>query len=849
MAYFIEQLATQQLWHWLETEREWTVDSEVDTGNGRIDLACETPDGRYIGIELKAGAGLGFGSRVAEQLWRYVDSGVFDEIYFASPSTESIQSHLEADTTPPQISIVNQASLKLNAGIQDGRYSVDEVISKVEQELDQDVLEFEVSGGRRTVREYIKRNLERKQRNSRGSVDLERGIRQLSRAVLPPELGIIEIDLPLEGGYMRSPRMALTPGETHPPNIVREAGAIERTSEPNFSRREEPWIRHAVWEHFGGLPEGSVPNVMESERLDRPTDLIAFESKWDPAEILDTGDGAVIAVEAKGEGSFSPSRVKSQLTEVIATKSISRLYLAVPQTITDRAANLVIDSDELTPVGVLAIDESGHIERVREAETLTLEHDGYKHGSELYRTGYGDVRIPGDWEVNSPFVLSEWRDPLTDDAGEPVVWDFDPLDTDYVIQSVEELEFTEEPELRPSLKSQSNGASTDQAYLLTGYSAAPFVKGEKDRREPKYGYVRLSVCDFQTEEDEYAIELHFGAGSWEGGYVAFVDEQVDALISVLSSLENIDYAAVPGQGQYIDLEEFRWEYGENYEFKLGHEDNPEKLLSLSVEAAQTDDGTGAVLSIGDSITSGVEVTMTQTQRVDFLRALRVMRYGRPSELPGEGGYQRVGPDGDDTWDKGTEVEKSHNPEDLPEPDIPDSNESVTEEQTETRHPTNEDVLSQLQAMNPITFEHLVADVWNRLGWSTNVVGQAGDRGIDIVARAEESTQLIQAKRYGPNTTVGSPEIQQYASLRIQEEGVDQVTVVTSGTFSRQASEMAPDLEVILVDGESFVEIINEVDAWDIIANYFDEFDLASEAVESLDEEEEEGLLGRIKSWF
>jgi len=58
MVHFVEPLVTEQLWHWLETDRGWRVDSEVDTGNGRIDLACETPDGRYIGIELKAGSGL-----------------------------------------------------------------------------------------------------------------------------------------------------------------------------------------------------------------------------------------------------------------------------------------------------------------------------------------------------------------------------------------------------------------------------------------------------------------------------------------------------------------------------------------------------------------------------------------------------------------------------------------------------------------------------------------------------------------------------------------------------------------------------------------------------------------------
>lgn len=113
----------------------------------------------------------------------------------------------------------------------------------------------------------------------------------------------------------------------------------------------------------------------------------------------------------------------------------------------------------------------------------------------------------------------------------------------------------------------------------------------------------------------------------------------------------------------------------------------------------------------------------------------------------------------------------------------------------------------LQEMDPERFEHFVADVWERLGWETRVVGEPGDRGIDVIATATTDAgpqkQLIQAKRYGPNTTVGSPEVQQYASLRLQEEHVDQVTIVTTGDFSAQAEEMAPDLDVILIRRRRF----------------------------------------------
>lgn len=64
-------------------------------------------------------------------------------------------------------------------------------------------------------------------------------------------------------------------------------------------------------------------------------------------------------------------------------------------------------------------------------------------------------------------------------------------------------------------------------------------------------------------------------------------------------------------------------------------------------------------------------------------------------------------------------------------------------------------------------------------------------------RGRRRKKRIQAKRYGPSTTVGSPEVQQYVSLRIQEDNVNQVTIVTTGEFSQQPRDLAPGLDVIL----------------------------------------------------
>jgi restriction system protein len=128
----------------------------------------------------------------------------------------------------------------------------------------------------------------------------------------------------------------------------------------------------------------------------------------------------------------------------------------------------------------------------------------------------------------------------------------------------------------------------------------------------------------------------------------------------------------------------------------------------------------------------------------------------------------------------------------------------------------------LQQMDPFEFEELVAALWGRKGWDAAVDGGTHDRGVDVRATKSypyESKVLIQAKRYGPNTTVGSPEIQQYASLAHQENGVDKVLVVTTNEFSRQALELARDLNVKTIDGDGLVHIIREEGAEDLVAEY------------------------------
>ncbi|SIS21910.1 restriction endonuclease [Natronorubrum thiooxidans] len=133
-----------------------------------------------------------------------------------------------------------------------------------------------------------------------------------------------------------------------------------------------------------------------------------------------------------------------------------------------------------------------------------------------------------------------------------------------------------------------------------------------------------------------------------------------------------------------------------------------------------------------------------------------------------------------------------------------------------------EVKRRLQVMDNYDFEHFVADLWDRMGWETTVSQASMDAGIDVIATKETpypQKKVIQAKRYGENTTVGGPDIQQYASLKQQVEGADSVIVVTTSEFTSSAHKRARELNVKLVNGDRLVQLINKYDARDLVSKY------------------------------
>lgn len=129
---------------------------------------------------------------------------------------------------------------------------------------------------------------------------------------------------------------------------------------------------------------------------------------------------------------------------------------------------------------------------------------------------------------------------------------------------------------------------------------------------------------------------------------------------------------------------------------------------------------------------------------------------------------------------------------------------------------------EIRSLDPTQFEHLIADLWEAQGWTTQVTQQSQDRGVDVFVSQDTPVRqrhAIQVKRYGESNPVGSPEIQQYSSIQHQEKDIDAAVVVTSSRFSEQAEEVARELNVRLIDGDELFNTVQSQGLSDVVEDY------------------------------
>lgn len=110
-------------------------------------------------------------------------------------------------------------------------------------------------------------------------------------------------------------------------------------------------------------------------------------------------------------------------------------------------------------------------------------------------------------------------------------------------------------------------------------------------------------------------------------------------------------------------------------------------------------------------------------------------------------------------------------------------------------------IARYHAMKPRDFEQAIAYLCERDGCTeARVVGGAGDLGADVLAAAPDGRRIvIQCKRYGPTTKVGSPDLQRFGGTCYSVHGAQVAAVVTTSVFTRPATNYGTQNGIRLFD--------------------------------------------------
>ena len=106
------------------------------------------------------------------------------------------------------------------------------------------------------------------------------------------------------------------------------------------------------------------------------------------------------------------------------------------------------------------------------------------------------------------------------------------------------------------------------------------------------------------------------------------------------------------------------------------------------------------------------------------------------------------------------------------------------------------------------FERYVGEAYRRKGYTVEETGPGADGGIDLIARRNGETVLVQCKHWRARR-VGVRYARELFGL-VKAQDTSNGVLVTAGTFTPDALAFAKQTQLDLVDGEGLVRLIQDV---------------------------------------
>ncbi len=120
---------------------------------------------------------------------------------------------------------------------------------------------------------------------------------------------------------------------------------------------------------------------------------------------------------------------------------------------------------------------------------------------------------------------------------------------------------------------------------------------------------------------------------------------------------------------------------------------------------------------------------------------------------------------------------------------------------------DKEILKWLRESSPKEFEDYIAELFNRLGYTTRVVGGPNDGGIDIIAEKDGIKHYIQCKKYFNKREVRVGEVRDFYGALADRLADGKGYFITTNKFTLQAEKFAEDKPIELIDSNRLLKYI------------------------------------------
>jgi len=118
-------------------------------------------------------------------------------------------------------------------------------------------------------------------------------------------------------------------------------------------------------------------------------------------------------------------------------------------------------------------------------------------------------------------------------------------------------------------------------------------------------------------------------------------------------------------------------------------------------------------------------------------------------------------------------------------------------------------LGDVLVLTPGQFEDLTLNLLVAMGFKdAHRMGGSGDLGADVVCHDPRGrSTVVQCKRYGPSSSIGTPMIQTFIGMISVHHRADRRIFVTTVGFSQQAVDLARQHGIALIDGGALLVLL------------------------------------------